>query len=199
MQTRSKETRSQIMNAAIGELCRSGYDAASVSDICREAGVSKGAFYHHFPSKQALFLAIMRDWLRGIDTQLFSHRMPGKNVPQTIQDMGSTLGMIFQAASGRLPMFMEFMVQASRDKEVWNEVIAPYRQYQQSFTDLINEGKKEGSFGADVEAGEAAWVLISLAVGILLQGVVDPGAADWESVTNKGVQMILDGLQEKEK
>ena len=199
MQTRSKETRSHIMDAAIGELCRSGYDATSVSDICREAGVSKGAFYHHFPSKQALFLAIMRDWLRGIDTQLFANRTQGKNVPQAIQDMGSTLGVIFQAASGRLPMFMEFMVQASRDKEVWNAVIAPYRQYQQGFSNLISEGKKEGSFRADVEAGEAAWVLISLAVGILLQGVVDPGAADWESVTNKGVQMILDGLQRREK
>ena len=199
MQTRSKETRSQIMDAAIEEFCLSGYDAASVSDICREAGVSKGAFYHHFPSKQALFLAIMRDWLQGIDTQLFANRTQGKNIPQAIQDMGSTLGVIFQAASGQLPMFMEFMVQASRDKEVWNAVIAPYRQYQQGFSDLINEGIKEGSFRADVEAGEAAWVLISLAVGILLQGVVDPGAADWESVTNKGVQMILDGLQEKEK
>ena len=199
MQTRSEETHKQIMNAAIEKFCSCGYDAASVSDICREAGVSKGSFYHHFPAKQALFLAIMRDWLQGIDTQLFANRTQGKNVPQAIQDMGSMLGVIFQAASGQLPMFMEFMVQASRDKEVWNAVIAPYRQYQQGFSDLINEGKKEGSFRVDVEAGEAAWVLISLAVGILLQGVVDPGAADWESVTNKGVQMILDGLQEKEK
>jgi AcrR family transcriptional regulator len=199
MQKRSKETHSQIKKAAIEEFCRSGYDAASVSDICREAGVSKGAFYHHFTSKQALFLSIMQDWLQGIDTQLFAGHVPEKNVAQSIQDMAHTLGVIFKAASGHLPMFMEFMVQASRDKEVWNAVIAPYRQYQQNFSDLINEGKKEGSFRTDVNAGEAAWVLISLAVGILLQGVVDPSAADWESVTNKGVQMILDGLQRKEK
>ena len=198
MQTRSKETCSQIKKAAIEEFCRSGYDAASVSDICRKAGVSKGAFYYHFSSKQVLFLAIMEDWLQGIDTQLFANRVPEKKVIQSIQDMGSTLGVIFKAASGQLPMFMEFMVQASHDKEVWNAVIAPYRQYQQSFSGLINEGKKDGSFRKDVDAGEAAWVLISLAVGILLQGVVDPRAADWESVTNKGVQMILDGLHRRE-
>ena len=111
--------------------------------------------------------------------------------------MGKTLGVIFQAASGQLPMFMEFMVQASRDKEVWNAVIAPYRQYQQGFSNLISEGKKEGSFRADVDAEETAWVLISLAVGILLQGIVDPGAANWEKVTNKGVRMILDGLRRR--
>ena len=195
MQTRSEKTQKQIMKSAVAEFSRSGYDATSVSHICMKAGVSKGAFYHHFPSKQALFLAIMQDWLRGIDTRLFSKRTAEKTVPQTLEDMGSTLGIIFKVASGQLPMFMEFMIQASRDKAVWSAVIAPYRQYQQVFADLINEGKEEGSFRADAEAEETAWVLMSMAVGILLQGVVDPGAANWDSVTKKGVQIMLDGLQ----
>ena len=195
MQTRSEKTHKQIMKSAVAEFSRSGYDATSVSHICMKAGVSKGAFYHHFPSKQALFLAIMQDWLRGIDTRLYSKRTAEKTVPQTLEDMGSTLGVIFKVASGQLPMFMEFMIQASRDKAVWSAVIAPYRQYQQVFADLINEGKEEGSFRADAEAEETAWVLMSMAVGILLQGVVDPGAANWDSVTKKGVQIMLDGLQ----
>ena len=195
MQTRSEKTHKQIMKSAVAEFSRSGYDATSVSHICMKAGVSKGAFYHHFPSKQALFLAIMQDWLRGIDTRLYSKRTAEKTVPQTLEDMGSTLGIIFKVASGQLPMFMEFMIQASRDKAVWSAVIAPYRQYQQVFADLINEGKEEGSFRADAEAEETAWVLMSMAVGILLQGVVDPGAANWDSVTKKGVQIMLDGLQ----
>jgi AcrR family transcriptional regulator len=69
MQARSEKTHKEIMKSAVAEFSRSGYDAASVADICREAGVSKGAFYHHFPSKQKLFLAIMQDWLKGIDKQ----------------------------------------------------------------------------------------------------------------------------------
>jgi len=197
MQTRSEETRNHIKTAGIDEFCLKGYDAASVADICGHAGVSKGAFYHHFPSKQALFLSIMQDWLENLDIELFTRREEGENIPQLIQKMGSTMGFVFQAASGQLPMFMEFMVQASRDKEVWDAVIAPYRLYQQKFTDLINAGKEEGSIRQDVEAEETAKVLISLAVGILLQGVVDPGAADWENVTKKGVQMILDGVKRR--
>ena len=183
------------MKSAVAEFSRSGYDATSVSHICMKAGVSKGAFYHHFPSKQALFLAIMQDWLRGIDTRLYSKRTAEKTVPQTLEDMGSTLGIIFKVASGQLPMFMEFMIQASRDKDVWSAVIAPYRQYQKRFADMIEEGIEEGSFREDTNADETAWVLMSMAVGILLQGVVDPGAANWDSVTKKGVQTMLDGLQ----
>ncbi|MDO9546039.1 MAG: TetR/AcrR family transcriptional regulator [Pelolinea sp.] len=198
MQSRSQETRRQIKSAAIEKFCRSGYDVASVAEICKQAGVSKGAFYHHFPSKQSLFLSIMEDWLQGIDSKLFNRQTPEKKVPQTIQEMGSTLGIVFKAASGQLPMFMEFLVQASRDIDVWKAVITPYREYQQSFARLINEGKNEGSFKMEIDAEGSAWVLISLAVGILLQGVLDPEAADWNSITNKGVQMILDALQKGE-
>jgi AcrR family transcriptional regulator len=194
MQTRSEITHNQIKSAAIAAFCQSGYDAASVAEICTAAGVSKGAFYHHFPSKQDLFLSIMQDWLTGIDTQLFPGSSSGKTVPQQIKEMGHTMGVVFRAASGQLPMFMEFMIQASRDQTVWEAVIAPYRIYQQSFTALIEKGKQEGSIRADTDADDAAQVLISLAVGILLQGVVDPPSADWKKVTNAGVEMILDGI-----
>ncbi len=64
MQHRSEETITQIMAAAIHLFSNSGYEAASVADICARAEISKGAFYHHFPSKQTLFLAIVEQWCR---------------------------------------------------------------------------------------------------------------------------------------
>ncbi|MBE3119463.1 MAG: helix-turn-helix transcriptional regulator, partial [Candidatus Atribacteria bacterium] len=66
-QQRSEETRARILDAAVRRFAVAGYDAASVDDICAEAGVSKGAFYHHYPSKQAIFLALMQGWLTMID------------------------------------------------------------------------------------------------------------------------------------
>lgn len=194
-QQRSKETRKQIMDAAIELFCRQGYDAASVAEICEKAGVSKGAFYHHFPSKQTLFLFILDKWLGNLDSQLMSFRVPGKNVPQSMQDMADTMGSVFNVASGQLPMFMEFMVQASRDKAIWNAAIAPYRDYQNTFANLIKDGIEEGSLNSDTEAQTAARVLIAFATGLLLQGVVMPEAADWRKVANQGVTMILESMQ----
>lgn len=194
MQLRSEQTKAQIKTAAIEAFCHSGYDAASVADICGEAGVSKGAFYHHFPSKQALFLSTMQDWLDGIETLLFKNLAPELSVPQQIKEMGNAIGVVFRAARGQLPMFMEFMVQASRDETVWRAVIAPYRTFQQRFAQLIEKGKEEGSINSTANAGDAAQALISLAVGVLLQGVVDPDAVDWKKATNAGVEMILDSI-----
>lgn len=194
-QQRGEETRKQIMSAAIELFCRQGYDAAGVAEICTSAKVSKGAFYYHFPSKQALFLAIMDKWLRDLNDQLLSFHVPGKTIPQSILDMADTMRVVFKDASGQLPMFMEFMIQASRDKAIWNAAIAPYQQYQESFAALIKEGVVEGSLKADIDDQVAARVLISFAVGLLLQGIVVPEAADWENVASQGVRMILESIQ----
>jgi AcrR family transcriptional regulator len=194
-QLRSENTREQILAAAINLFCRAGYDATSVAEICSQAGISKGAFYHHFPSKKALFLAIMDQWLQGINTRIAAFQEPGKSIPQTMRDMTSAMGAIFSDAGGQLPMFMEFMVQASRDQTIWDATIAPYQTYQSRFSEMLREGKKEGSFQSELDEQAAAWVLIAFFVGVLLQGVVMPDTADWKNIAQEGMHMFMDSMQ----
>lgn len=51
----------QILDGARAVFLRDGFDGASMNDIAREAGVSKGTLYVYFPSKEALFAANVRD------------------------------------------------------------------------------------------------------------------------------------------
>ena len=62
-QRRGQESRERILEAA--QLCfaQDGYNATGVAQICRRAGLSKGAFYHHFATKQAVFLELLNRWL----------------------------------------------------------------------------------------------------------------------------------------
>jgi AcrR family transcriptional regulator len=191
MQQRSEETRAHILEAAVKRFAVSGYDAASVDDICSEAGVSKGAFYHHFPSKQAIFLALMEGWLKTIDVGLGDLRQ--SSVPETFTHMTQLLPLIFAAADERLPMFLEFWLQASRDEKVWEATIAPYRHYREHFEKMIRDGIAEGSL-KEVDAQAAAQVVLSLAVGLVLQGILDPQGADWPKVAEQSMKMIMTGL-----
>ena len=50
-QQKSKETKDRIFHAAKTILQRQGYDQLSIKNICEEAGVSNGSFYHHFKTK----------------------------------------------------------------------------------------------------------------------------------------------------
>jgi AcrR family transcriptional regulator len=69
-QDRATQTKESILKAAEHLFAVQGYEATSVSMICDAAGVSKGAFYHHFETKQSIFLELMQRWLKGLDEQL---------------------------------------------------------------------------------------------------------------------------------
>jgi Transcriptional regulator len=194
MQQRSEETRARILDAAIRRFAIAGYEAASVDDICTEAGVSKGAFYHHFPTKQAIFLALMQAWLAKIDVGLDAAREA--SVPKTLLHMTDLLPGVFAAAEDRLPMFLEFWLQASRDETVWKAIIAPYRHYQESFSKLIADGVAEGSL-KPVDSQVAAQTIVSLAVGLVLQGVLDPHGADWEKTARESMRILMNGLEKQ--
>jgi AcrR family transcriptional regulator len=53
--------RSRIVDAAFEAFTRDGYNATSIQDLRAATGLSGGAFAHHFPTKKALCLAVIRD------------------------------------------------------------------------------------------------------------------------------------------
>ena len=55
-------TRDRILQAALQVFAEKGYHRAAVDDIVHASGTSKGAVYHHFPNKEALFLALVDEF-----------------------------------------------------------------------------------------------------------------------------------------
>lgn len=194
MQQRSEETRSKIMSSAIKLFSTRGYNTASVDDICKDAEISKGAFYHHFESKQALFLALLDGWLTTIDQGIEASRE--SSVPETFFLITQAFPYIFKTANEGLPMFLEFWLQASRDEKIWQASIAPYRRYHKYFTSLIKRGVDEGSF-VDVDPELTARMIVSMAMGLLLQSLLDPKGAKWEKTAREITTMMMDTLMKK--
>ncbi len=62
--TREKppSARARLLQAALTIIRAKGYSATSIDDLCTAAGVTKGAFFHHFPTKEALAVAAADHW-----------------------------------------------------------------------------------------------------------------------------------------
>jgi AcrR family transcriptional regulator len=193
MQSRSEETRLHILDSANQLFSQSGYDATSVADICQTAGVSKGAFYHHFPSKQALFMELLEKWLNRLDEGLNSLWRESKDFPQAVVEMAGMVGSILDKTDVRLSIFLEFWMQAQRDPAVWEAAIAPYRRYQRYFASLIQEGIDQGKL-QEIDPELGARVLVSLAVGLLMQALFEVHYVDWGEETRESVQLLMDGM-----
>jgi TetR/AcrR family transcriptional repressor of nem operon len=59
------QSKAKLLDATIKVVRTKGYNATRVEDVCAEAGVTKGSFFHHFKSKDDLALAAMERWKAG--------------------------------------------------------------------------------------------------------------------------------------
>jgi len=196
-QERGDLTRRKILAAAQTSFSQRGYDATGVADICQRAGVSKGAFYHHFPSKQALFIALLQEWLQALDAQITTLAAQDTPPPLVFHRLATVVAPLFQDAAGQVPMFLEFWNKAARDPDVWAATIEPYHRYRDMFAEMIQEGIQQEDFRA-VDARMAATGMVALGIGLLLQAGLDQDGMDWEKTAQQNIQIFLTGLEPKE-
>ncbi|WP_299030172.1 TetR/AcrR family transcriptional regulator [uncultured Thermanaerothrix sp.] len=189
-QERAEETRRRILEAARETFASQGYQATSVAEICQRAGVTKGAFFYHFPTKHTLFLALLEDWLAQLDQYLNSEHYQGNSVAQRLYAMADLLRLGLTQGRDYLPMFLEFWLQATRDPVVWQATIEPYRRYRTFFANLYLQGVNEGSL-RNADPNLAAVATVSLALGLLLQGLMDRESINWDEAAPAAFRWVL--------
>lgn len=192
---RSEETRARLLEAAERSFAQKGFDATGVATICQVAGVTKGAFYHHFSSKQDVFMELLRRWLDRLDIQMAKLREDTASVPEELFSMTSLIQEILQATEDQFPIYLEFWTRALRDPTIRQELINPFYRYKDLFSKMVSNGITEGTL-KDVSPETAARLILALALGLLIQALIDQHGDDWGRVTQECLQILLMGIAE---
>ncbi|MCD6286441.1 MAG: TetR/AcrR family transcriptional regulator [Anaerolineae bacterium] len=196
-QQRSEATRARILAAAAEAFAERGYDATGVAEICERAGVSKGAFYYHYQTKQALFLTLIDVWLQELNRALEQTDSDNSTVPDRVLAMSGKFQDILTSRTPQLALIMEFWTQASRDEGMRQAVLSHYRAFQQFFVDLIELGVAEGTL-SPIDPAAGGQVFLSLTSGLFFQGLLDPTGADWGKVAERSTRIVLDSMRRRE-
>jgi TetR/AcrR family transcriptional repressor of uid operon len=187
-----EQRRRQLLDAAWRCIARQGYRDLTVDDICADAGLSKGAFYSHFTSKEALLLALIAD-----DAALIAR----------VADAPATLQL---PPVQRIRKITEMMLRQGADparvqlrSDVWGSmqtypavraaVTEAVAERQRVLRSWIDEAVVTGELSIDFPPNALAALLLAISDGLILHYALDPHAFRWGKIS-KAVDALLDGF-----
>jgi AcrR family transcriptional regulator len=190
----SDERKSQILAAAMAVFARLGLDQARMDDIVAEAGLSKGALYWYFSSKEDIILASLEVLVqRDVAALQALVEAPGPARPRLLA-LAEHLASELKAMTHLAPILYEFYALAFRNPAVRQALQTDLRRYVTLAVPLFQQGIDRGEF-QPVDAQQAANALAAIIEGTLLLWVFDHAALDLEPQIATSVGFLLDGLQ----
>lgn len=98
-------TREKLLRAAFNEIHLHGFQAASISNILRDTGLTKGALYHHFPNKHALGLAVIDEIVKGyLEDTIFNRIRQSERPVDTLIDILSAVDCSLESVTLGCPL-----------------------------------------------------------------------------------------------
>jgi AcrR family transcriptional regulator len=164
-----QQRRDQILKAAMACFARQGYRATSMDDVVRESGLSVGAIYSYFASKEELFLAICDE--RNEQTLAYLNdlfRRPGPMVEKTREAVDYFFNLLSDELLTLARVNVEFMTEASKSERVRARQEQRCESVRQFMRWLLSEAQQQGEIRADVDIAAAAELMMMLNDGILL-------------------------------
>lgn len=171
------ETRDKLLETATGLIWQSNYNGVGVNEICKQAGVTKGAFYHHFETKADLYVAASRHYWDGMKQDLDAIYSPSftpleqlENVIQLIIEKQETerfskdlevAGCPFFTSGGQAGVDEVKIRQAAREME---------EQMQRYSVALVRNLKAEGYLNGDPDVEQLARFLHHFVQGLMDYG-----------------------------
>jgi TetR/AcrR family transcriptional regulator, transcriptional repressor for nem operon len=101
------QSKTRLLDATIKVVRTKGYNATRVEDVCAEAGVTKGSFFHHFKSKDDLALAALERWKES--TRAFFGNAPYHQAADPLDRVLAYLEFRKSILTGELPEFTCFV------------------------------------------------------------------------------------------
>jgi TetR/AcrR family transcriptional repressor of nem operon len=168
------DTRQRILDSARELIYARSYTDVGVAAICEQAGVKKGSFYHFFPSKQELTLAVIDDLFVDFKERIYNDPSASDAPPlqrlrrfadraylrqrEIVDQTGQTLGCPFGNLAAEL---------STQDGEIRRKVDIVFQRIERYFAAILTEAVETGEVG-EIDIPATAQAMVAYAEGIML-------------------------------
>jgi AcrR family transcriptional regulator len=169
-------TRQALLSAAVTVFARQGIARTSLSEIAAEAGLTKGAVYSNFASKDELLLAIMENHLieRMTDaTAVFDGEL---STPEAVKAAGARLLAAMVADATWHQLLLEYWTLALHDETVMTKLAERRREVRATVARAIRAAAEAHGVTLPISPEELAVTLMALSNGYAVERSIDPAA-----------------------
>jgi AcrR family transcriptional regulator len=163
-----ERTREALLQAAFGEIYRSGFRGSDVETILGSAGVTKGAMYHHFDNKEALGYAVVDEVVAGIMREKWQSPLQNARDP-----LDALIGVVRSTSlrpehvCGGCPLNNLSQEMSPLDEGFRKRTAKVFNEWHGAVAAAQRGGKRRGTVRKDVNADEAATFLIAAYEGYM--------------------------------
>lgn len=167
------ETREALLEAGMAEFTDRGLDAPSLDAICARAGFTRGAFYVHFRDREDFQIAVMERVIGAWLETIVASADPGHDLERTIDRFVEAFVTIVTGQSKDPALvlgttrFHLVLEGAGRSEVVRQRFVAMLIDGTARVARLVRAGQGASTVRDDVDADQAASVLVTLVLGIL--------------------------------
>ncbi|MFF5174313.1 TetR/AcrR family transcriptional regulator [Micromonospora sp. NPDC000089] len=168
--------RQQILDAARRCFLRDGFHHTSMQDVIAEAGLSVGAVYRYFPSKNDLITAISQAVIGGAE-EVIGGLARQEPVPTVVEALDLVLAYVDRQVGdeGVLRLALQVWGEAQRDPTLATFVRATYSGFRDHWEVYVRRAQQAGELPADADPEAVAAVLFGMVPGYFTQRILTGG------------------------
>lgn len=193
---RREETRQRLLTSALGIFARNGYERATVDEIVRDAGFSKGAFYVHFKSKDDLFWTMLEERILHHQDAFRQSVNPGSSFRQNVRRLLSAIFDLESEDPSWPAIVMEFVAHAGRNSDVRERFATIYKRWREVIVAMLREGQAAGQVRGDIDLAFAASAAIALIEGTITQSRLAPNEIVLDEMIDPLCALLAQALEE---
>jgi AcrR family transcriptional regulator len=189
----SRDTRrEQILNAAAKLFVTQGYDNASVDEVAREAGLSKGSIYWYFKSKLEILFELTDRYVEGQQSLLVRMASLEAFGPEALYRSHRTLDLDNTEERENAQLFNQLVALAGQHAEICERLARYQRRWTETAAELIQRAIDAGFF-RPVDPMIVAHAITSLYLGLYSQKQIDP-SIDVITVIETATKLMYEAL-----
>lgn len=174
-QERREGRRKQVLEAAWRCFSRTGLHATTMLDIIRESGLSAGAVYLYFPSKEEIILTAIQTSLGGVRTMV--HEILQEDDYESLPHLAAQLAAAVDRFAARdgydlRSLALHGWSEAQTNAHVREAMVPMYREFLSMLAAAVGRARKRGIIEKNVRPNAAAGSLLSLLLGNIVQSAL---------------------------